>query len=43
MKPSSAYRIDRDAEGHVLSIIPLRFIPLRNIRPLNNAMLKRAS
>lgn len=40
---SAPCRIDRDQRGQIVRVEPLRFIPIRNIRPLNNAMLRRAS
>lgn len=33
-------KIDRNADGEIVAVTPLRFIPLRSIVPLNNAMLR---
>jgi hypothetical protein len=42
MKPAPFTLIRTDALGRVVHVEPLLFVPLRNVRPLNNAMLRRA-
>jgi hypothetical protein len=43
MKAAPFTLVDRDSKGRIIRTERVRWIPLRNIRPLNNAMLKRSA